>query len=51
MLELVGNPDDRFSHDEAHIASQHVQDKSGINSFFNFGLKPKKIVTRAFDTD
>ena len=31
MSDLVGNPEDRFSHDDAHLNSCSQQEKLGIN--------------------
>ena len=55
MSDLVGNPEDRFSHNEAHILYTHGK-KLGNTSFVtrvNFGLKfllqSKYVLTNLFN--
>ena len=42
MLDLVGNPEDRFSHNEAHMSVMQVASKTLSSSAFKLGIKTGK---------
>ena len=38
MSYLVANPEDRFSHDEAHIVGKYLQEFKTISNYCQFSL-------------